>query len=72
MSKPHKTMRDQLNQMKDVLHPKLRVKATFTAKDGTKLGQYVLDHNNDAERKTLGMRCRDAFEQGITVTTTPL
>lgn len=33
---------------------------------------YTLDHDNDVERRTLGMRCSDAFRDGWAVATYPV
>jgi len=38
---------------------------------GIELGRYVLDHDDDKHRRTLGERCRLAFEQGHGVFTVP-
>lgn len=39
---------------------------------GIELGRYVLDHDDDKHRRTIGERCRLAFEQGHGVFTTPI
>lgn len=50
----------------------LLVKYTETDGRGKFLGSYVLNHDDDQHRRTLGERCRVAFESGHCVSTTPL
>lgn len=38
---------------------------------GSLVGKWELDHDDPAERRVLGIRCRDAFEAGLSVRTYP-
>lgn len=33
---------------------------------------YVMEHNNEEQRRVLGMQCRNAFEAGQCISTVPL
>lgn len=39
--------------------------------DGTPVRYYTMDHNDPAQRKVLGIQCRNAFEGGQQVWTCP-
>lgn len=38
------------------------VQVTVTNSDGTLYRRYVMDHDDHAQRRVLGMQCRNAFE----------
>lgn len=48
----------------------IRVRVYTDAKMTTLLREYVMDHNDDQQRRTLGQQCRNAFEGGQAVVTT--
>lgn len=48
----------------------IRVRVYTDAKMTTLLREYVMDHNDDQQRRTLGQQCRNAFEAGQAVVTT--
>ena len=50
--------------MKDII-----VFAEFYHKNGESLGHYWLNHTDTTERRTLGMRCTDTFQEGGSVLT---
>lgn len=56
----------------------LKIRACFWRKPEAFLNNlepdysYTLDHDNDVERRTLGMRCSDAFKDGWVVATYPV
>jgi hypothetical protein len=37
-----------------------------------KVREYVMDHDDPAQRRVLGEQCRNAFEGGQTILTTPV
>lgn len=50
----------------------LLVKVMVSNMEGNMLKRYVMDHNDPAQRKVLGMQCRAAFEAGQSIYTKPL
>lgn len=40
--------------------------------DGTKLREFVMDHDDQAQRRVLGEQCRNAFEGGQRIVTYPV
>ena len=50
----------------------LAIKVTVTDRHGHLVRQYVMDHDDQVQRRVLGEQCRNAFEAGQAVSTTPL
>ncbi len=50
----------------------LEVKVTVTNRDGTVYRQFVMNHDDANERRVLGTQCRNAFEAGQTINTSPI
>lgn len=50
----------------------LKVEVTIYNPDGSVLTNYVMDHDDDTERRRLGEGCRNAFEAGQSVRTVPM
>lgn len=48
---------------------KVRVQVFSSDKDGEKVVDYIMDHDNAEQRKVLGQQCRHAFEAGQKVVT---
>ena len=40
-------------------------------KDGSLFRRYTMDHDSPNERRVLGEQCRNAFEAGQSISTTP-
>ena len=49
----------------------LLIKVTVLNHDGTLFRQYVMDHDDIKQRQILGEQCRNAFEAGQSIRTTP-
>lgn len=50
----------------------LLVKVEVYSVENNILKRYVMNHNDPAQRKVLGMQCRAAFEAGQSIYTKPL
>ncbi len=50
----------------------LLIKVTVLNQDGTLHRQYVMDHDDATQRRTLGEQCRNAFEDGQSILTSPM
>lgn len=50
----------------------LAVRVTITNRDGSVVASYTIDHDDPAQRRVLGEQCRNAFEAGQAVSTTPI
>jgi len=50
----------------------LKIRVIVTNPDGTKFRDYVMDHDKEDQRRTLGAQCRNAFEAGQSIQTIPL
>lgn len=50
----------------------LIIKVTICSPSGHLIRQYVMDHDDPAQRRVLGEQCRNAFEAGQSVSTAPV
>lgn len=50
----------------------LLVEVTVTTPDGEVFRKFVIDHNDDTQRRALGARCHDAFAAGWSISTKPV
>ena len=50
----------------------LVIKVTICSPSGQLVRQYVMDHDDPAQRRVLGEQCRNAFEAGQSVNTAPV
>lgn len=50
----------------------LIIRVTVTDHSGHKLAQYVMDHDDPVQRRMLGEQCRNAFEAGQSICTSPV
>lgn len=50
----------------------LTIRVTITNVDGSLFRQYTMNHDDQAQRRVLGEQCRNAFEAGQSVATSPV